>query len=159
MHNVTVKYSMYLNRELLNSKEVKKIFKSIQNKKVLKSKGGFLFKSSIKEGEFHLGILPMIIEGERSRHYDIKLGFEDHFVFSGFFNVDGTIGFLFIPPALKEDLTESFKEHIKRNYKNTAGILLDHGLSKEMKLDWITQQMLTELGNFDTIPQCLKDFI
>ena len=100
----------------------------------------------------------MIIEGVRSRHYDIKLDYEDQYIFSGFFNVDGTVGFLFIPPALKEELTEEFKDKIKQNYIDTAKMLRTNGFHPNMKLDWITQQMLSEMGNFNTIPQCLKDF-
>ncbi len=150
-------YEIHLNNEVLSHKKVKKIFRSIQDKKVLKAKGGFLFKSSINETEFHLGILPVLIEGERTHHYDIKLDYIDPYVFSGFFNADGTFGAVFTPPDKKELITEKYKEELKICYIATAQVLISNGVSAEMELDWITKTILEEAALFPEIPAVLGD--
>lgn len=161
MHNYCVKqqkYSIYINNEKKTHRETGKILKSVQDIKILKFRGGFLFKSSINEHEFHLGIVPVMIEGERTHHYDIKLDYEDDYIFSGFFNVDGTLGMLFTPPGKKEDITDDFKAGLKKAYAETVNVLVESGLSKEIKLDWISIKMLEEAGLFQPVPQKLIDF-
>lgn len=152
-------YKIYLNNELQSPKSINKIFKSIQNRKILKTRAGFLFKSSINDQNFHIGIRPVIMEGERSHHYDIRLDFENEYVFSGFFNVDGTIGILFTPPGKKEEISSEFKKNLKIVYKNTALILIENGFSENMKLDWISQKIADEIGIFDTSPVKLSDLL
>ena len=150
---------LYLNNKITTQKEIHKVFKSIQNKKILLSKGGYLYKSSINESEFHMGIIPMIIEGERTHHYDIKLDFEDDYILSGFFNGNGTFGILFTPPGKKEEISSDFKENLKSVSIETLGILVQSGISKTMELDWISKKMLEEIGIFNRIPQTIKDLI
>jgi len=151
-------YDIYLNNELQTPKAIAKIFKSIQNTKVLKARAGFLFKSSINDCEFHIGLRPVLIEGERSHHYDIVLDFEDEYIFSGFFNVDGTLGILFTPPGKKEEISTEYKDKLRNTYKATAAVLIKNGFSKKMKLDWISQKIMEEIGIFDPIPSDLSGF-
>lgn len=161
-HNGTVKKTkriIIINNDETKPKDVKKIFKSIRDKKILKLKGGYLFKSTINESQFHLGILPVMIEGERTHHYDIKLDYENEYIFSGFFNLDGTLGILFTPPGKKEDISDNFKSKLKETYIATAETLISHGFPEETKLDWISQKALEEIGIYDPIPSDLKSLI
>lgn len=125
----------------------------------MKARGGFLFKSAVNDEAFHLGIVPVIMGDQRNRHYDIKLDYEDQTVFSGFFNIDGTIGLLFTPPDKKENISDDFKEKLKTAYMNTAEELISMGLSEEMKLDWISCKALEEIGIYDPIPATLEELI
>jgi hypothetical protein len=150
--------TIHLNNKKVSRREIRKIFTSIQDNKVLKSKGGFLFKSSVNRDEFHLGIIPVIIDGQRTHHYDIKLNYEDIYIFSGFFNSDGTLGILFTPPGKKENITIGFKTELKSAYSKTLSLLVDNGISDKMELDWISRKMIEEIGIFDPIPRYLKDF-
>ncbi len=153
-------YSIHLNNKVLRTNEVKKIFKSVQNMKILKKKGGYLFKSSLNKTDFHIGIIPVLIEGERSHHYDIKLDYEDEYEFTGFFNTDGTIGILFSLPK-QLNMTENisvkidFLEKIKIIYTETADLLIKNGLSERMKLDWISRKIIDEADLFEPIPEFL----
>ncbi|MBI9100562.1 MAG: hypothetical protein JEY91_18940 [Spirochaetaceae bacterium] len=150
---------IHLNRKILNQKEVKKIFKSVQNKKILKEKGGYLFNSSLKDSDFYIGIRPVIVEGERTHHYEIELDYEDAYKLTGFFNVDGTLGMLFKPPASKHSITDEFKNQLKSSYEQTAEILVQNGFSEQVRFDWITQKMLGEIGLFEPVPQTLGNLL
>ena len=152
-----VKYTVLLNNDQLPVHEVKKIFKSVQNKRILNAKGGFLFKSSITGSTLHLGILPVLIEGERTHHYDIKLDFQDEYNFTGFFNVDGSLGILFTPPGKKDVITDNFKKGLKEAYYITAEAFIEYGFSKKMELDWISRKMIGEIGIYEEIPGNLKE--
>ena len=148
-------HKIHLNREILNQKEIKKIFKSIQNKKILKQKGGYLFNSSIRDSDFYIGIIPVLIEGERSHHYDIKLEYEDLYKLTGFFNVDGTIGMLFTPSDKNGIINSEFKKRLRNCYIKTAGLLVQYGFPEQTGFDWITQKILAEIGIFEPVPQTL----
>jgi len=150
---------LYLNNKKTTHREFGKVFKSIQNKKILQSKGGYLFKSSINKSEFHMGIIPVIIEGERTHHYDIKLDYEDDYIFSGFFNGNGTLGILFTPPGKKDEISSEFKENLKSVYLETLGVLTQNGISEKMELDWISQKMIGEIDIFHPVPQNIHDLL
>lgn len=152
-------FIVYLNNKKSSSKELKKVFKSIQDEKVLKLRGGFLFQSSVTEKRFYIGIIPSFIDGERGHHYDIKLDYEDEFKFSGNFNSDGTIGLVFIPAGGKDSITSEYKKKLKEIYSKTAGVLIYNGISSNMKLDWITQKIIEEISLFKDIPEKLDELI
>ena len=151
-------YLIHLNKDILSKKSTKKIFKSLQNAKIVKEKGGFLFKSSISGLHFHIGILPSFIGGERSHHYDIELEYEDEFVFTGFINPNCTIGFLFTPPDKKESISEEYKKQLRKCYILTTHVLIENGFSPDFQLDWITQKLLDEINIFSNIPEKLGQF-
>lgn len=153
------KYKIYLNREHTTPKEMKRVLKSIQNNRILKEKGGFLFQSSLNDSELHIGIVPFFIDGERTRHYDIELDYADKFQLSGFFNADGTIGMLFKPPENKQDMDSEYKCKIKKCYINTVALLSSCGLSLSMEFDWITKKIMEESKFSDTPPQTVGELV
>lgn len=152
-------FTVYLNNETITVKELKKVFKSIQDKKVLKLRGGFLFQSSVIDKKFYIGIIPSFIDGERGHHYDIKLDYEDEFKFTGNFNTDGTVGLVFLPTGGKESITDEFRKKLKEVYSKTAGVLINNGIAFDMKLDWITQRILEEVSLYTNIPEKLGELI
>lgn len=152
------KLKLYINRDKASPKEMKNVFTSIQNPKVLAEKGGFLFRSSINEKEFHIGIIPNFNYGERGHHYDIELKYTDEFRLTGFFNTDGSLNILFTPPDNKEDITSEYKTKIKSAYRRTAELFITYGFNPDISLDWITQKILEELKTFSPIPKVLSDF-
>ena len=54
---------IHLNNELIRKKEIVKIVKSLCDVRIIREKGGFLFKSSFQNGHFYIGLLPYLIEG------------------------------------------------------------------------------------------------
>ncbi len=89
-----------------------------------------------------MGFIPVIIEGQRTHHYDIKLDYEDYYIFSGFFNGNGTLGILFTPPAKKEEISSDFEENLKSVYLQIIGVLVQNGMSDKIELDWINKKKL-----------------
>lgn len=87
-----------------------------------------------------MGFIPVIIEGQRTHHYDIKLDYEDYYIFSGFFNGNGTLGILFTPPAKKEEISSDFEENLKSVYLQIIGVLVQNGMSDKIELDWIKKK-------------------
>ncbi len=149
------KVSIFLNKKKLSAKATRKIFNSIQNEKIIKEKGGYIFKSSICKSNFHIGIVPSFIEGERTHHYDIELGYEDEYILTGFINIDRTIGFLFTPPGKKESINQDFRDGLKESYSKTAEILIQNGFPPDFRLDWITKKMLEDAKLFLQTPENL----
>jgi hypothetical protein len=161
IHNVIVssRIRIFLNNKLTDPEEINRIFQSIQVKKILEEKGGFLFKSSINDSEFHISIIPVIMDGQRTHHYDIRLDYEDEYILSGFFNIDGSLGMLFTPPGRKDRIEQNFKNRLKNCYRETAIVLLENGFPPDIKLDWVSQKILGEIGIFQTIPRTLSDVL
>lgn len=153
------KSPIYLDNRRISNREFMKILGSIQDKNILKLRGGFLFQSCLKESDLYIGIIPAFMEGERGHHYDIKLDYSDEFKFSGNFNADGTLGMVFFPPVAKEELSKEYLSKIKQALIKTISIFIDHGLSRDMKLDWMTQKIIEEVELFDKIPEITGELI
>lgn len=153
------KSRIYLDNKSISNREFKKILDSIQDQNILKLRGGFLFQSCLKDSDLYIGIIPAFMEGERGHHYDIKLDFSDEYKFSGNFNADGTLGMVFFPPTAKEDLSKDYLSKIRESLIRTVSIFIDHGLSRDMKLDWMTQKVIEEVGLFHTIPVVTGELI
>lgn len=153
------KYKISFNGNLIDNKGFRKVLKSIQNSKILTDKGGFLFRSSITEKNYYIGLIPNFINGERSHHYDIVLDCEDRYRLTGFFNADKTLNILFTPPEDKKLITELFKRELKDSYKKTAAIFMFYGIAGEIELDWITKKILTELNMCSSVPDNLSGIL
>jgi hypothetical protein len=114
--------------------------------------GGFLIKSAVSKQQLYIGIIPVLKDGERGRHYDITLGCDDDTTFTGAVNTDLTLTLLLsAPPKEKEALTPALRKRIKEAYIDTASAYLACGFPPDTELDWISRKMLEELGLF-TVP-------
>ncbi len=133
-----------------------KIIRLFQDDVVI-ANGGFLFKSSISERLLHLGIIPVLKNGERGRHYDIVLACEDDTAFTGAVNTDLSITLMLTtPPKNKEAVTPALRTRIKQAYIDTAEAYLACGFPTNTKFDWISRKMLEELEVFTTVPDDLS---
>ncbi len=153
------KYNILFNGDIIDNREFSEVLNSVQNSKILTDKGGFLLRSSINSKNFHIGIIPNFVNGERAHHYDIKLDYEDKYRLTGMFNVDNSMNILFTPPDDKSQITDLFKSELKDCYKITAAILVFYGIKGDKKLDWITNKILTEMNMYKAIPNTLKELV
>ena len=62
-----------LNGRRPERKEIEQFMFAITDSEVLKSSGGYLFKSCFLDGVLYIGIKAAISEGERLHHYDIQV--------------------------------------------------------------------------------------
>lgn len=147
--NVTV----HVNDEVFSPVKRRRFFSTLCDRDVITRNGGFLFKSSVNETDFFLGIFPAFVEGARTYHYDIHLPFEDDYTFTGFINTDASIGLL-VSPSKNTDVTSgTFKERVTWCYRMTAGVFVENGFSHEFLLDAATGQLLEELALFSETPR------
>lgn len=153
------KYNIFFDGKLIDHKEFIIVLKSIQNSNILTDKGGFLFRSSMNENNFHIGIIPNFTNGERVHHYDIVLDYEDKYRLTGMFNVDNSLNILFTPPDDKNLITDGFKIKLKNCYKITSAIFIFSGIKSDKPLDWITKKILNEINMFTTVPNTLREIV
>ena len=138
---------IHLNNELITKKEIIKIVKSLCDARIIREKGGFLFKSSFQDGHFHIGLLPYILEGERTYHYDISLSEECTYKLTGFINSNMTMTIL---PDVADSGQVTFSEQDKDNYIEQyiklSEFLTEHGFNSEFPFDPVTMQALQDIG-------------
>jgi len=137
-----------LNRQPVSDSEIKKIITSLSDPAVIQTKGGFLLKSYLDGTTLYLEILPYMINGERTYHYNMHLPESAEFGLSGFINSNKSITLL---PIVSGDFAkEGFTEKQKKGFLNQI-IQLCHycikwGFDDNFAVDFVTGQILTQLG-------------
>jgi len=129
--------------------------RALNDEQIIREKAGFLFKASFDGGHLMLAVEPWLINGERSRHYNMHLEKEDAFTLIGSIDAQGVFTMLFKPDSLEQFTAASarFIEVCRR----FAGFLLENGYTNEGRLDEVTQGFLKEAG-LSFPPQGLAGF-
>ncbi len=121
---------------------------------ILTEKAGFLFKAAVRGDHLFLAVVPVLIDGKRSYHYEQHLDNEDAFTLAGDVNASGVFTILFKPEKMPLSA-----EHARR-YRHSINLftewLLAEGYSGKGLLSEVTQCVLREL-EYSPVPQTLKD--
>jgi len=111
---------------------------------IVREKAGFLFKASFDDDHLMLAVVPTLINGERSYHYNQHLEKEDVFTLIGDINAQGVFTILFNPES-REQVAEQSEEYIER-FRRLAAFLIESGYTGDGALDEVTQGVLETLG-------------
>ena len=122
---------------------------------ILKSCGGYVFTYRIDKGTAYIGVMPSIIDGQRSNHYDLKAGPETKVFLTGGINTNGEISLLF--KISKTELTMEIKSELRELYIKLADLLIKNGYEGPGALDWITRKIIEESELFLPIPSTIFD--
>jgi hypothetical protein len=144
-------YPLILNGQLTKKSEARPFINAISDPGILRSTGGYLFRSCLLDGSLQLGIVPAISEGERLHHYDIKIPGVEQLIGS----ISATGEFTLLFKAVKADLDIESRKRWKNGFKAFASVLIDLGYDGKGTLDWITKQIIEESEIFTPVPETL----
>lgn len=147
-----------LNGNTTSQAELKNVFSALYDTAILAEKGGYIFKSLIKEDHLYLGILPYFINGQRALHHDIELP-EDPFTLIGFINSNSSLGLIFKISKEKLDQGLSHEEvhSYREQYIRIARFFLEYNFPKDFEIDIMTQQVLIDLKILPVVPANLGE--
>jgi hypothetical protein len=117
---------------------------ALNNERIVREKAGFLFKAGFDGGHLMLAVLPTMINGERSYHYNLHLKKEDAFTLLGDVNAEGIFTILFKPES-REQIEANSKRYVEL-FRRFAAFLIESGYTGEGVLDEVTQGVLKSLG-------------
>ncbi|MDA3939654.1 MAG: hypothetical protein PF693_10125 [Spirochaetia bacterium] len=132
-----------------------KMIQAFFNKDILQSSGGYILTYKIHKYVSYLGIMPSIIAGQRSNHYDLKTGPVTEVFLTGGINTNGEISLIY--KITKEELTEKIKSELKELYISFANLLKKNGYEGDGTYDWITVKIIEESQLFLPIPSTIFD--
>ena len=118
--------------------------RALNDPNLVREKAGFLFKASFDGDHLMLAVLPTLISGERSYHYNQHLEKEDAFTLLGDVNAEGVFTILFNPES-HEQVEADAEKYIKL-FRRLAGFLIENGYTGDGALDEVTQDILKSLG-------------
>lgn len=126
---------------------------ALNSRQWLTTRGGALFKAAFTGKGFHLSVLPILVEGERTHHYDILLDKGCTFILIGSINTRGEFRILIKPSS--QPLSEAEQEGYRKSYQALGAFLKKHGLKSRAPLDDISKQVIRETALFDPVPEDL----
>jgi hypothetical protein len=118
--------------------------RALHDERIVRERAGFLFKASFDGDHLLLAVVPCLIHGERSYHYDQHLRIEDAFTLLGEVNATGVFTILFKPE--KATLSAEDAQRTIETYRRFADFMLAAGYTGEGDLDEVTQDVLATLG-------------
>ena len=121
---------------------------------IVVEKAGFLFKAATTSDRLILAVVPCLINGERSYHYNMPLENEDAFTLTGSINAQGVFTILIKPESL--DLSPEQKEKYLNLYTKFGAFLISAGYKGEGILDSVTQCILQTIES-SPIPKTLAE--
>ncbi len=147
---------IHINGQVMTPEELSEIFSTFSDFDLLIEKGGFLFRSLFHNEELHIGILPCILNGRKTFHYETILNLESEFTLIGWINSSGVFSIMFRP--MQKSLPIEKKREYLVNYLAFSTGLLNNGFNGSGKLDFITIQILKGLDVKSKIPTTLLEF-
>jgi len=137
---------MAINKVTLNGKRggAADWIRALNDPNLLREKAGFLFKAGFDGDHLMLAVLPTMINGERSYHYNQHLEKEDAFTLLGDVNAEGVFTILFKPESREQAQANS--EKYLEQFRRFAAFLIDGGYTGDGVLDEVTQGLLESLG-------------
>ena len=148
---------LIINDEVMESKQILLMIKAFYNSNILKSCGGYILTYRIYKNTAYIGVMPSIINGQRSNHYDLKAGPETKAFLTGGINSNGEISLLF--KISKTELTDEIKSDLKNLYISLANLFIKNKYKGSGSFDWITRKMIEESELFFPIPFTIFDLI
>ncbi len=149
---------MSINKVTLNGKSggAADWIRALNDARIVQEKAGFLFKATFDDDHLMLAVLPCLIHGERSYHYNQHLEKEDVFTLVGTINAQGFFTILFNAESCKQIQADS--EKYIELFRRFATFLFENGYTGDGFLDEVTQQVLEELG-LSLTPKTLADLL
>jgi hypothetical protein len=138
-----------VNGKPMPGSEWSEIVRALSDPAIATEKGGYLFKSHLDGDTLRIGILPCIVNGMRSYHYNIDIERTRH-VLIGTINPNGTATVLF---RLNREEAKKKREadalEYRRQFAGLAMSLVSRGFPPDFELDSITIDALREAGICD----------
>ncbi len=146
MDNQTIT-EFIVNGKTTSPKKLRKIVTAMGDADIIAVKGGYIFNVSFQATTMVLGIMPYLIHGQRTRHYDIKMP-EDRYMLVGFINSNSTLDLMFkvSRAEYKAGLSDETKQHYAERCTVFAAIMLEHGLPADYVINQVTVAIMTEIG-------------
>ena len=138
-----------VNGKAMPGPEWSEIVRALSDPAIAAEKGGYLFKSHIDGNTLRIGILPCIVNGMRSYHYNIDIE-RTRYVLIGTINPNGTATVLFRlnrEEAKKKRAADALE--YRRQFAGLAMSLVSRGFPPDFALDSITIDALREAGISD----------
>lgn len=153
--NIRLRKPLYLNGKAKQQTEINHILNQLSNPNILTQYGGALFKyQNHSEDELLIddfGIIPCIVDGERTHHYDIQLKKETSFTLIGIINANGIFRVVFKPEEIP--LSDDDSKQYKKQFIQLSRFLQNNGFSGSIPLDGITCDLLQEASLFIPSPK------
>jgi hypothetical protein len=127
---------------------VRELLSIVADRDRLTANGGFLFRAHMTGSRAFFGVLPVILEGVRYYHYDIRLGTSAVPVLVGEFDPDESVRIL-CPPTGGHDRSPYDIPAVRFQVSLFCRFITSHGYPGERALDWITMNWFSETGLFD----------
>lgn len=140
-----MKHTIILNTKPCSIHDFLEVVRSLADKRILAEKGGYLFKAAFIDGDCHIGIVPWVLDGQRTHHYDIHLINEDMFTLIGSIDAKGEWNLLFKPEKGKRP-SATEKARLAGVYRDIAALFIDSDLPYETPLSRATGLLLTQAG-------------
>jgi len=148
-------YTLFLNGKKASKSLIRSMIEGFNSPEIRIEKGGYLFKSLIKDKRLYLGVIPSFHQGERGYHYQLEMPSEEG-VISGVLNPQGVFTLLMITKA---EFTEEIQELYRKNYRALAQVLLENGLELPGPLDDISVKLITDKGLYPGAPRSLEELL
>ncbi|MBI9105702.1 MAG: hypothetical protein JEZ04_03100 [Spirochaetales bacterium] len=148
---------LYLNGKKAGGKSSRELISALNNRKIRTEKGGYLFKAGSDHKNLYLAVIPCIIDGERTHHYDIVLPESIEYFLTGSITPEGVFTILFIPK--QKPLSREMKRSYHSAYIDLALGLLCRGLDEPGELDGVSRMMLVETEVMTTAPDSLLEML
>ncbi len=143
------------NKKKVDCKKILAIVASACDRHILTSNGGFLFKAALMDKEFHLGMIPVLFDGERGYHHTIHLANEDKYTLIGTISPVRELTILFKNNAIDD----TDRTVYKMAYRVLAWLLQTATESNPLVFDWVTLEILAGEQIFSPVPTSLAELI
>jgi hypothetical protein len=152
MHSRTIT-EFIVNGKVTSSKKLRQIVTAMGDADIIAVKGGYIFNVSFQDTAMVLGVMPYLIHGQRTRHYDIKMP-EDRYMLVGFINSNGTLDLMFkvSRAEYKAGLSNETKQHYADRCIAFAAIMHEYGLPDDCVINQVTVTIMAEIGLTLTAP-------
>jgi len=147
--------TLILNGETAGSKTIAQMVQAFCSPDILRSCGGYIITFRAHDNTAYMGVMPSILGGQRSNHYDLKAGPETNVFLTGGINADGEISLLF--NISKAELTADTESELRGLYFRFADLLTQNGYEGPGTLDWISRKIMQESEIFSPIPLTIFD--
>jgi len=149
--------TLYLNDRKAGKKHIREMISALNDRTIRTEKGGYLFKAASSNKNLYLGIIPCMISGERTHHYDIALPESMVHVLTGSLTPEGLFTILFIPKQIT--LSDEMRLAYHSAYIDLAAGLLGRGLTGPGELDGVSRMMLESSGVMNPAPSSLIEIL
>lgn len=146
-----------LNGQRAGKQALRQALQALCTQDILAANGGFLIKATLAEDQTWIDIVPCVINGERTYHYDMKLAVETESTLIGAVNTHGIFTLFFQPAA--PVISEADRLEIGAAFRRLARLITNGGYFGCGRLDWGTRKLLDETGIFKPAPESLLDLL